>query len=503
MTAPAPPAGGTPPAAAGNAPRGSAAAPDPATPSETRRDPRPAPFRLRTLRARATVAFTAVTLLLSTVLAIAVWVAVSQYLLLQRERVTLAQASTNAAQVQRSLVTEGLSVPQLLAQLPRETGSTSLLVDDGAWTTTSLLIGRDDLPEELRAAAVDGSPVRQRIEVDGEMVLAIAIPLAELGQAYVEVFPLQELDKTYRVLAAVLAVSVLGSVPLALVVGWWVTGPTLRPLDRISAAAAAVAAGALDTRIDPRGDPSLIPIANSFNQTAEALEDRVLSDARFAADVSHELRSPLTTMLGALDLVEATADPGDAHQAEALGLLRSEVIRFERLVADLLEISRADAGSTDVAVEPVQLSALIREVLSRRRLDGSAEQLLSTGAGAEDVVVCVDKRRLERVLSNLMDNADRHAGGVVAVTVTVTRDGDQARVLVDDAGPGVPEVDRTRIFERFARGAGSIRTETEGSGLGLALVARHVRAMDGRVYIEDSPAGGARFVVELPVEAAP
>ena len=490
----------TAPAAAGTAPPGTAPAADPVPPPPGA-PPRRAPFRVRTLRARATLAFTAVTLLLSTLLAVAVWVAVSQYLLLQREGVTLAQASTNAAQVQRSLATEGLGVAQLLAQLPRETGSTSLLADDGAWTTTSLLIGRQDLPEELRAAVVDGSPVRQRIEVHGETMLAVAIPLAELRQAYVEVFPLDELDKTYRVLATVLALSVLGSVPLALLVGWWVTGPALRPLDRISAAAAAVAAGALDTRIDPRGDPSLIPIATSFNQTAQALEDRVRSDARFAADVSHELRSPLTTMLGALDLVEATADPEDADQVEALGLLRSEVVRFERLVADLLEISRADAGSTDIVAEPVLLSALTREVLSRRRLDGSAADLLSIGAGAEDVVVCVDKRRLERVLSNLMDNADRHAGGVVAVAVA--RSGDLARILVDDAGPGVPEADRSRMFGRFARGAGSIRTRTEGSGLGLALVDRHVRTMGGRVHVEDSPAGGARFVVELPVEAGP
>jgi two-component system sensor histidine kinase MtrB len=484
VTAQAPPATGT----------AADAAPEPG------RRHRRAQFRLRTLRARATLAFTAVTLVLSSVLAIAVWVAVSQYLLLQRERVTLAQASTNAAQVQRSLGTQGLGVPQLLAQLPRENGSTSLLVDDGQWTTTSLLIGRDDLPEELRETVIAGTPVRQRIEVDGTTMMAVAVPLAELRQAYVEVFPLTELDKTYRVLATVLAASVLGAVPLAAVVGWWVTGPTLRPLDRISAAAEAIAAGALDTRIDPRGDPSLIPIATSFNRTAQALEERVRSDARFAADVSHELRSPLTTMLGALDLVEATADPGDADQAEALGLLRSEVVRFERLVADLLEISRADAGSTDAAVESVTLAALTREVVSRHRLDGAAAALLSVRPDAEEVVVCADKRRLERVLSNLMDNADKHAGGVTSVTVA--RDGQVARVLVDDAGPGIPAADRARIFERFARGAGSIRTRTEGSGLGLALVARHVRTMGGRVHVEDGPAGGARFVVELPVEAA-
>ncbi|MGY1724394.1 ATP-binding protein [Blastococcus sp. SYSU DS0533] len=462
---------------------------------------RRAPYRLATLRARATVAFTAVTLLLSTVLAVAVWVAVSQFLLLQRERVTLVQTSDNAAQVQRSLATEGLDVAQVLAQLPRETGSTSLLVDAGAWTTTSLLVGRDDLPEELRELAVAGTPVRQRIELNGETVMAVAVPLAELGSAYIEVFPLSELDRTYRVLGTVLAVAVLGSVPLALVVGWWVTGPTLRPLDRISAAAAAVAAGALDTRIDPRGDPSLTPIAASFNQTAEALEQRVRSDARFAADVSHELRSPLTTMVGALDLVEATADPGDAEQAEALALLRSEVERFERLVADLLEISRADAGSTDVVLEPLQLAALTREVVTRHRLDGATAALLTVHPGAEGVLVCADKRRLERVLGNLLDNADKHGGGVTAVAVT--RDGDLARVTVDDAGPGVAEADRDRIFERFARGAGSVRTRTEGAGLGLALVHRHVRLMGGAVHVQDAPGGGARFVVALPVEEGP
>ncbi|MCF6507412.1 HAMP domain-containing histidine kinase [Blastococcus sp. MG754426] len=478
------------------APAGGAAAPAAGSPPVRR-----PPYRLATLRARATAAFAAVTLLLSTVLAVAVWVAVSQFLLVQRERVTLVQTSDNAAQVQRSLATEGLDVAQVLAQLPRETGSTSLLVDDGAWTTTSLLVGRDDLPEELREQAVAGTPVRQRIELDGETVMAVAVPLAELGSAYIEVFPLGELDRTYRVLATVLAVAVLGSVPLAVVVGWWLTGPTLRPLDRISAAAAAVAGGALDTRIDPRGDPSLAPIAASFNQTAEALEQRVRSDARFAADVSHELRSPLTTMMGALDLVEATADPGDAEQAEALGLLRSEVERFERLVADLLEISRADAGSADVALEPVQLSAFTREVAARHRLDGATAALLTVHPDAEGVPVCADKRRLERVLGNLLDNADKHGGGVTGIAVT--RAGDRALVTVDDAGPGVAAAERDRVFERFARGAGSVRTSTEGSGLGLALVARHVRLMGGTVHVEDGPDGGARFVVSLPVEAGP
>ena len=450
-----------------------------------------------TLRGRATLAFTAVALLLSIVLALGVWVTVSQFLLLQRERSTLAQTTANAAQVQRALSGEGLSVPQLLAQLPRQTGSSSLFVDDGEWTTTSLLVGRDELPGVLRRTVIDGTPARQRVSIEDETMLAVGVPLAGLGDAYFEVFPLDELDRTYRVLGAVLGIAVVGSVPISLLAGWWATRPTLRPLERLSAAASAIAAGDLSARMDPRGDPALSPIASSFNRTAAALEERVRTDARFAADVSHELRSPLTAMIGALDLVEDGADRLPADSQEALALLRSEVLRFERLVADLLEISRADAGSDELLLEEVRLSALVEEVLARRALGGRTGAPLEVAAGAGDVVLQADKRRLDRVLSNLLDNADRHGGGATAVVLS--RGAGTVCVSVDDAGPGVPEPERGRVFERFARGAGSLRTRTEGSGLGLALVARHVRALGGAVHVTDSPAGGARFTVDLPL----
>ncbi|RZU32588.1 signal transduction histidine kinase [Blastococcus saxobsidens] len=455
----------------------------------------------RTLRGRVTLAFTAVAVVLSLVLSVGVWLAVSRYLLLGRERATLAQTTANAAQVQRAAAAEGLSPEQLLSQLPRESGSTSLIAEGDRWITSSLGFGRDDLPTALRRTVLEGTPARQRFSVDGRTVLAIGLPLGESGGAYFEVFPLDELDDTYRVLAGVLAAAVLAVVPASLLVGSWATRPTLRPLDRVAAAAAAVAAGDLSARIDPEGDPALVPIARSFNTTVTALEERVRSDARFAADVSHELRSPLTTMLGALALlVEHEQDlPEDGR--EGLALLQAEVTRFERLVADLLEISRGDAGSADAVLEEVNLPALVRESLSRRRIDGRASAPLTVAPDAADVVVLADKRRLERVIGNLVENADKHGGGVTAVRVEAGPD--EARLLVDDAGPGIPERERSRVFERFARGRDTNRARTDGAGLGLSLVTRHVAAMGGRVSVTDSPEGGARFTVRLPLQDAP
>jgi two-component system, OmpR family, sensor histidine kinase MtrB len=454
--------------------------------------------RVPSLRGRATLAFTAVAVVLTAVLAVGVWVVAGHYLLGTRQNVTLGQAAANAALVQRGLSVEGLSPAQLLSQLPRETGSVSLLADGGEWSTTSLRIGQEELPEALRAAVGEGEPSRQRIAVDGDPYLAVGVPLAGLDDVYFEVFPLRELDSTHRVLGVVLSLGVLAVAPVSAAVGWWVTRPALRPLDRISAAAAAIAAGDPGARIDPRGDPSLAPIAASFNATAAALEQRVRADARFASDVSHELRSPLTTMLNAVSLVEAYAGDLPPDGREGLALLRSEVRDFERLVADLLEISRTDAGNTDLVLEEVQLAALARESLARRAAAGGDTVDLTVHPDASDVVVRADKRRLERVLRNLLDNADSHGGGLTAMTVQ--RSPASASVVVDDAGPGVPEAERTVVFERFARGNRSARASTEGSGLGLALVSRHVHLMGGSVLLTDAPGGGARFVVRLPVD---
>ncbi|MGH3840199.1 MAG: sensor histidine kinase [Pseudonocardiaceae bacterium] len=161
------------------------------------------------------------------------------------------------------------------------------------------------------------------------------------------------------------------------------------------------------------------------------------------------------------------------------------------MVVDLLEISRLDQDVDEQALETVDLGNLVRNVAASR-----------PGGVPIDIeqpppLVLADRRRLDRVVVNLLENAERHGGG--PVRVAVMRHSGRVRLEVDDAGPGVPAELCERVFERFARGAhAGHRRDHDGTGLGLAVVAQHVRGHRGAVWVEDRPSGGARFVVELP-----
>lgn len=449
----------------------------------------------RSLQGRTTVAFGAVALLLALAIGAAVLWGVSQYLIVQRQERTLAQTTANTLRLERGLSAAAVPVPELLVDLPRAAGSISLLRYGDEWFTTSLLSGPEQLPAALVRRVLGGEAARQRIVVNGNLRLAVGVPLEGGNGAYFEVFALEDLHRNFEALAVAMAVAALGAPLFGILLGRWATRRALRPLRTLSATAAAVARGDLGARIDPGDDPDLVELAATFNRNTAALERRVVRDRRFAADVSHELRSPLTAMLGAIDLVQGGRGRLSPDAAEGLDLLRAEVDRFERLVVDLLEISRPDeAGRTDLVLEDVRPAELVD-----RSLTPEHRSALRVAAAAERVEVRADKRRLERVVVNLVDNADRHGRGLTAVTVDVL-DG-HVRILVDDAGAGVPVAERERIFERFARAASAPRGE--GSGLGLALVSRHVELLGGTVDVGESPGGGARFTVRLPVYRTP
>ena len=321
--------------------------------------------------------------------------------------------------------------------------------------------------------------------------MAVGMPVPA-GGTFIELFPLGELTGTLRFLSLVLVGGTALSGLFGIGLGLWASRRALRPLTELTTAASRVARGDLDARLREQADPDLAPLATAFNATAAALQQRVQRDARFASDVSHELRSPLTTMVNATELLSRRRAEMPGTAARAVDLLGAEVHRFQRTVVDLLEISREDQTNDGQVLETLDLAELVRNVLAARPED--APDLEADGPPA---LLRGDRRRLERVVGNLLDNAGCYGGG--AVRVAVCRRGKRLRLEVDDCGPGVPEELRERVFERFARGArAGQRGADSGAGLGLALVAQHVTRHDGAVWVEDRPGGGARFVVDLP-----
>ncbi len=445
-----------------------------------------------TLRWRVATAFGLGSLLLAGILAAATWNLASDYMLRQRELSTVRQAEVNARLVANSLQTGAEGLDELLAGLTSESTSSVLLLQPNGWITSGRRIDPAVLPESLLEQSAGGAAAGQRLVVEGIPVMAVAVDTATGSDVFVELFPLVELERALRFLGIVLVAGAASSGVLGFVLGAWASQRALRPLTELTAAASRLASGELQTRLPGSGDRDLAALASAFNNTTEALEARVLRDARFAGNVSHELRSPLTTMANAAAVLQRRRGELTGAAGQALDLLLSEVARFQRMVVDLLEISRDDQQMDGPADEIVDLGDLVGNVLAARsRAPASVE------VDEPPPLVKGDRRRLDRVVANLLDNADRYAGG--AVRVAVVRGRGCARLEVDDAGPGVRGELRERVFERFARGdqAGQ-RGQGGGSGLGLALVAQHARHLEGNVWVEDRPGGGARFVVELP-----
>jgi len=275
----------------------------------------------------------------------------------------------------------------------------------------------------------------------------------------------------------------------------------VRPVAETALAAKAIAGGHLETRLPPTDDPDLGVLASSFNDMASALQQRIERDARFASDVSHELRSPLMTLSASVEVMEARRHELSERGQAALDLLTGDVSRFQGLVEDLLEISRFDAGAIRLHLEDLQVSAFVRNAVA---VSSAPAVKVTTTPRAENAWIRGDRRRLARVIANLIDNARAYGGGDPEITISDADPIDETltyvRIGVEDHGPGVPIEERALIFERFARGVtAGRRTGSEGAGLGLALVDEHIRMHGGRVWVEDRLDGesGARFVIEL------
>jgi len=302
----------------------------------------------------------------------------------------------------------------------------------------------------------------------------------------------------------------LWTVGLALLVlvggiAWFVVRSVAQPVSLAADTSARLASGDLKVRLQVHGEDELATLGRSFNAMADSIESQIaeladlsLVQQRFVSDVSHELRTPLTTIRLASDMINDRREEFDPATARAAELLHAQVQRFETLLTDLLEISRYDAGSVQLELEPTSLAHLAEDVIeSMRQL---AEQhdtdvrLVAPGAYSP---VEMDPRRIRRIVRNLLGNAIEHGEGR-PIVVTVDSNQQAVALGVRDYGLGMTPEDAERVFDRFWRADPSRKRTIGGTGLGLSIALGDARLHGGTLGVWSELGRGTNFVLTLP-----
>lgn len=457
------------------------------------------------LRARILLTFGLGSLALSAFLALTTYNLTRSSMVEDREKSALNAASPNAKEISKRIQS---GVDSARSEMADKALRLSGLVVQGRWTGVTQQFPDSPAPPQLVDRVLDSNlPQYMRVEVDGNLYLAMGFPLdfqtngSAQRAVYLELAQLDDVRSTLGNISNILILATAVTTVLGVLLGIVSASRAVRPLTAASRAAQAIAGGRLETRMQSTDDPDLEMITTSFNEMARALQTRIERDNRFTSDVSHELRSPLMTMTTSVEVMQSRRAEMPERAQVALDLLVADVHRFQVLVEDLLEISRFDAGAIRLEFEEFGVAEFVRQAIA---ISSAPQTRLTVRPGAEELLIRGDRRRLARVVANLIDNGMAYGGGDLDITVFVPGDSPlspSVRITVEDHGPGVAVDERELIFERFARGASAgRRSGSEGAGLGLSLVVEHVKLHQGRVWVEDRADGdkGACFVIELP-----
>lgn len=437
-------------------------------------------------------------------LSVVTYASTRSYLLGQRSEVAQRQAFNNA-QLMRSFVeTDGANVAELITQVRTEQNGYAVLHigerpgnSDLFYAQEPLRFTQSNLPPDLLSETLNNRTGRQRFVFEGKPYEAIGVAIPSIGIHYFEAFPVTDVENTLRTIQITLLIGVVLITGAAGVLGFSMSQNVLKPLTRVADAANRIATGGLDTRLDYEDDSDLQQLVVSFNEMANAVQERIEREQRFASNVSHELRSPVTALAAASEVLIARRSEFSERNQQAIDIMQKQIKRFDRTVLDLLELSRLDAKAEESGQEIVHLNDLIVRIMNRYGFGGisfNSSVVSSEGDTAGEDECLLDRRRIERILVNLLENARDHAGGATRVSLSLSDE--IFKLDVCDSGPGIAVSERHKIFDRFARGTSS-RIGT-GSGLGLAIVQEHARAMNGFVTVEMPPEGGSVFSFSFP-----
>ncbi len=372
------------------------------------------------------------------------------------------------------------------------------------------------LPDDLRADVDAGNQSYRYAEIPddaGEPRASLVIGAPVLGDAagteQIElyyVFPLTQEAESLGLIRSTVVISGLALTMFVVGIGVLVTRLVVDPVRRAAGTAQRLADGQLEERMTVRGEDDLARLATSFNAMADSLQRQITQleglsqlQQRFTSDVSHELRTPLTTVQMAAEVLHEARGDFAPHVARSAELLSAELDRFERLLTDLLEISRYDAGVATLEAESTNLGALVSRVAAG--MYSLAERHgceLTVDRPEAGIFAEVDARRVERILRNLVGNAIEHGAGR-AVEITLAANRTAAAVTVRDHGVGLTSADAQHVFDRFWRADPSRVRSVGGSGLGLSISLEDARLHGGWLQVWGQPGVGAQFRLTLPL----
>ncbi|MFF9211216.1 MULTISPECIES: MtrAB system histidine kinase MtrB [unclassified Streptomyces] len=318
-------------------------------------------------------------------------------------------------------------------------------------------------------------------------------------------FPLTQEEKSLSLVKGTLATAGLFVVVLLGAIAWLVVRQVVTPVRMAAGIAERLSAGRLQERMKVTGEDDIARLGEAFNKMAQNLQQKIsqLEDLsrmqrRFVSDVSHELRTPLTTVRMAADVIHEAREDFDPVTARSAELLADQLDRFESLLADLLEISRFDAGAAALEAEPIDLRDVVRRVISGAEPLAERKGTRIRVVGDQQPVVAeADARRVERVLRNLVVNAVEHGEGK-DVVVKLASAGGAVAVAVRDYGVGLKPGEATRVFSRFWRADPARARTTGGTGLGLSIALEDARLHGGWLQAWGEPGGGSQFRLTLP-----
>ena len=389
------------------------------------------------------------------------------------------------------------------------------LTPDSNFSRSTNFLERESIPDTLRERIATSNQIEwERTEIvyaTGEVIPGVAIgkrinaPFAGSYEMYV-LFNFESQQASIGIIARGLLIAYLFVFLMILLMAYLILRRVIDPIRKVAEVAESFTSGDFTRRVAVQGEDEIAALGRAFNEMAFSIEQQIsrlenLSrvQQRFVADVSHELRNPLTTVRMASEVILGAKESFDPVIARSAEILSTQILRFDQLLTDLLEVSRFDAAVATLDYAPIDLESLIRETIDSLDAD-PARFTITLEPKGETVLIDGDRRRITRILRNLLSNALDHGEGK-EILISLHRRESAVDLGIRDFGIGLTPDQYQRVFERFWRADPSRSRERGGTGLGLSIALEDARLHGGGIRVHGRPGKGALFLLTLPLHS--